>query len=94
MFPMKLVVAANHLRSRGYDCRPESLELLIGNGAVAPAEAGVWSRADVDLAASRFEGCEPFTPYAAMCVALVCRDAKFMNCETALLGNPAVQCQA
>jgi hypothetical protein len=25
MFPMKLVVAANHLRSRGYNCRPKSL---------------------------------------------------------------------
>lgn len=28
MFPMKLVLAANHLRSRCYDCRPASLELL------------------------------------------------------------------
>lgn len=31
MFPMKLLVAANHLRSRGYDCRPASLEVLIRN---------------------------------------------------------------
>lgn len=41
MFPMKLVVAANHLRSRGYDCRAASLEVLIRGarsaGAVAPA---------------------------------------------------------
>jgi hypothetical protein len=37
MFPMPLVAAANHLRSRGYDCRPEMLELLIQNGVVKPA---------------------------------------------------------
>lgn len=53
MFPMKLVVAANHLRSRGYDCRPASLELLIRNGIVTPADADAWSQADVDAAAER-----------------------------------------
>jgi len=77
MFPMKLVVAANHLRSRGYDCRPASLELLIRNGIVTPADCDAWSRADVDEAAQHFEDCELFTPYAAMCVALGCRYADF-----------------
>lgn len=77
MFPMKLVVAANHLRSRGYDCRPESLELLIRNAIVTPADPDAWSRADVDEAAQHFEDCELFTPYAAMCVALGCRYADF-----------------
>jgi hypothetical protein len=77
MFPMKLVVAANHLRSRGYDCRPESLELLIRNRIVTPADADAWSRADIDSAAEHFEHCQVFTPYAAMCVALGCRYADF-----------------
>jgi hypothetical protein len=26
MFPMTLTAASNHLRSRGYDCRPQMLE--------------------------------------------------------------------
>lgn len=77
MFPMPLVVAVNHLRSRGYDCRPESLESLIRNAVVTPADHDAWSRADVEEAAQRFEDGELFTPYAAMCVALGCRDADF-----------------
>lgn len=47
MFPMPLVVAANHLWSRGYDCRPESLELLIENGVVSQADPDAWSRANI-----------------------------------------------
>lgn len=77
MFPMTLVVAANHLRSRGYDCRAESLELLIRNGVVTPADPDAWSQADVDEAARHFEDCGLFTPYALMCVALGCRYADF-----------------
>jgi hypothetical protein len=38
MFPMPLVFAANHLRSRGYDCRPASQEVLIRNGTVTPTD--------------------------------------------------------
>ena len=38
MFPMSLATAANHLRSRGYDCKPAMLELLIQNGVVTPHE--------------------------------------------------------
>lgn len=66
MFPMKLVDAANHLRSRGYACQPASLEVLLRNGIVTPVDPNVWSQADIDLAAEHFED----TPYAAMCVAL------------------------
>lgn len=66
MFPMPLVVAANHLRSRGCDCRPASLELLIRNGIVTPADPDAWSQADVDSAAEHaaehFEDCQLFTP--------------------------------
>ncbi len=55
MFPMPLVAAANHLRSRGYDCRPAMLELLVKDGVVKPAGPDAWSQADVDAAADHFE---------------------------------------
>jgi len=79
MFPMKLTVASGHLRSRGYDCRPEMLELLIENKVVTPASADAWSQADVDAAAEHFEQCEMFTPYAAMCQTLGCGYADFVR---------------
>jgi len=34
LFPMTTGQAANHLRSRGYDCKPQMLELLVENGVV------------------------------------------------------------
>ncbi len=34
MFPMNIAQASNHLRSRGYDCRPETLKLLTLNATV------------------------------------------------------------
>lgn len=79
MFPMPLVAAANHLRSRGYDSRREMLELLVKNGVVKPAAPDGWTQADVDAAAEHFEQCQIFTPYAAMCVALGCRYADFLR---------------
>jgi len=79
MFPMTLTAASGHLRSRGYDCRPAMLELLIKNGVVTPAGPDAWTQADVDAAAEHFEDCEIFTPYAAMCVALGCRYADFLR---------------
>ncbi|MEP0848304.1 MAG: hypothetical protein HRF50_15960 [Phycisphaerae bacterium] len=51
MFPMALIVASNHLRSRGYDCRLALLEALAKNGVVTPAAPDAWSQADVDVAA-------------------------------------------
>jgi len=36
MFPMALAAASSHLRSRGYDCRPELLDVLIRNKVVNP----------------------------------------------------------
>jgi len=79
MFPMNLAGASSHLRSRGYDCRPEMLEVLIRNQVVMPASPDAWSQADVDAAAEHFEQCEILTPYAAMCVALGCRYADFLR---------------
>lgn len=79
MFPMTLTAASRHLRSRGYDCRPEMLEVLIRNEVVKPASPDAWSQADVDAAAEHFEDCEMFTPYAAMCQTLGCRYADFLR---------------
>lgn len=45
MFPMALVAASNHLRSRGYDCKPAMLEMLIENGVVTPAKPDAWTQA-------------------------------------------------
>jgi len=79
MFPMTLAAAASHLRSRGYDCRPAMLELLVKDGVVTPAEADAWAQADVDAAAEHFEDCGILTPYAAMCQVLGCRYADFLR---------------
>jgi hypothetical protein len=79
MFPMTLIAASSHLRSRGYDCRPEMLEVLIRKQVVRPTNPDAWSPADVDAAAVHFEECEMFTPYAAMCQTLGCRYADFLK---------------
>lgn len=65
-FPMATVTASHHLRSRGYDCRPAMLDLLVKNGGVNLAQPDTWTREDVDAAAEHFEECEMFVPYAAM----------------------------
>jgi len=79
MFPMALVAASNHLRSRGYDCKPAMLEMLIQNGVVTPAGRDAWTQADVDRAAEHLENCQLFVPYAAMCQTLGCRYADFLR---------------
>jgi hypothetical protein len=79
MFPMTLAGVSSHLRSRGYDCRPEMLEMLVENGVVTPPQADQWTLADVDAAADHFEDCDMFTPYAAMCQTLGCRYADFIR---------------
>ena len=52
MFPMTLVAASSHLRSRGYDCRPAMVEVPVCDGVLTPAEPDAWSQAD-HLASSR-----------------------------------------
>ena len=79
MFPMSLASTANHLRSRGYDCRPPMLDLLIQNGVVSPADRDAWSQSDVDAAAEHFEDAQIFVPYAAMCQAFGCGYADFLR---------------
>ena len=58
MFPMNTLSATGHLRSRGYDCKPAMLELLVKNGVVTLVDPDVWTQADVDAAAEHFEECE------------------------------------
>ncbi|MBI1373923.1 MAG: hypothetical protein GC159_14465 [Phycisphaera sp.] len=79
MFPMNTVAASNHLRSRGYDCRPEMLDVLVKNGVVNLSQPDAWTQVDVDVAADHFEDCAMFTPYAAMCETLGCRYADFLR---------------
>jgi len=52
MFPMMTPAASTHLRSRGYDCRPAMLKLLVQNGVVKPAPPDAWTREDMDSAAA------------------------------------------
>jgi len=79
MFPMDATGASRHLRTRGYDCRPQMLDLLVERGVVKLSKPDVWSQADVDAAAEHFEECEILTPYAAMCETLGCRYADFLR---------------
>ena len=54
-FPMSLSQAAWHVRTRGYDCRPQSLELLVKRQVIEPADVDAWTRADVDAVCDYFE---------------------------------------
>ncbi|MCC6286219.1 MAG: hypothetical protein IT439_13110 [Phycisphaerales bacterium] len=79
LFPMTTAAASNHLRSRGYDCRPALLDALVEQEVVTPSRPDAWTQADVDAAAEHFEECQIFVPYAVMCQALGCRYADFLR---------------
>jgi hypothetical protein len=79
LFPMTRKRASEHLRTRGYDCRPESLDLLTQNGVVTPLSRESWNPNDINLVAAYFEEHELFTPYAAMCQTLSCSYADFVR---------------
>ena len=78
-FPLSPPAASAHLRSRGYECKPAMLDLLIENGVVVPARPDAWSREDLNAVAEHFEQCEIFTHYAAMCQTLGCRYMDFLR---------------
>lgn len=78
-FPLSLNLAVEHLRARGYDCRPAMLTLLAEDGTLTNTEPDAWTPSDMDAAAEHFERCEIFTPYAAMCQTLGCRYADFVR---------------
>jgi hypothetical protein len=77
MFPLDTAAAAGHLGSRGYACRPGTLETLVEQRVIVPEKPGHWTRADVDAAAEYFEECELFVPYAEMCRVLGCTYGDF-----------------
>jgi len=64
MFPMNTAAAWGYLRSRGYDCRPQMLDLLVENGVVKLANPNAWTQADVDAAPEHFEDCSILTPHS------------------------------
>ncbi len=78
-FPMSLSQAAWHVRTRGYDCRPESLELLVKQQTVEPVDADAWTRADVDAVCDYFEQHGFYVPYAEACRVLGCSYASFLR---------------
>ena len=43
------------MRTRGYDCRQESLELLVKQQTVKPVDVDAWTRANVDAVCDYFE---------------------------------------
>lgn len=95
MFPMATAAASNHLRSRGYDCRPAILDALVRQGVVTPSKPDAWTQADVDVAADHLEQASILTPFAALCMTLGCRYADFLLAlreaaerETAKYGRP------
>lgn len=95
MFPMPISAASNHLRSRGYDCRPAILDALIRQGVVTPSKPDAWTQADVDVAADHLEQASILTPFAALCMTVGCRYADFLLAlreaaerETAKYGRP------
>src|SRR5262245_15465057 len=79
MFPMHLVSVANHLRSRGYDCKPAMLEILVEDGVATPTARDAWTQVDVDGVAEHLEDCGLLVPYAAMCETLGCRYGDFLR---------------
>lgn len=78
-FPMNLAEAAWHVRTRGYDCRPQSLELLVKEQVIEPEDVDAWSRADVDAVCEHFEHHGLYVPYAEMCRVLGCNYASFLR---------------
>ena len=66
-FPMSLSQAAWHVRTRGYDCRPQSLELLVKQQTIEPADVDAWTRTDVDAVCDYFEQHGLYVPYAEAC---------------------------
>jgi len=79
MFPMTVTVASDHLRLRGYACRPAMLEMLMESETISPAKPDAWAQADVEAAAQYFERCDILTPYTAMCQTLGCTYADFLR---------------
>ncbi len=61
-FPMSLPQAAWHVRTRGYDCRPQSLELLVEQQVIVPGDVDRWTRVEVDASATTLKSTASIYP--------------------------------
>ncbi|MEZ6138285.1 MAG: hypothetical protein R3C53_25665 [Pirellulaceae bacterium] len=59
--PLTIEEVAEHMRQRGYCCRPESLELLM-KGRPLEASNRIWPRDLIESFCDYFEAHEFFTP--------------------------------
>ena len=75
--PLTLSDAAQHIRRRGYDCRPQSLSFLV-EGSLVERVGHLWTKEKVEECCEYFEEHEFFTPYVEMCRVLGCRYAAFL----------------
>ena len=76
--PLTLAEAAEHIRRRGYDCRPQSLCLLVEGKLIEPADC-LWTKEKIEAACDFFETQRFFTPYVEMCRVLGCRYRSFLK---------------
>ena len=76
--PLTLAEAAEHIRRRGYDCRPQSLCLLVEGKLIEPADC-LWTKEKIEAACDFFETQRFFTPYVEMCRVLGCRYRTFLK---------------
>ena len=76
--PLTIEEVAEHMRQRGYCCRPESLKLL-AKGRPVGASNRIWSRDLIESCCDYFEAHEFFTPYVEMCRVLGCNYFAFLR---------------
>ena len=75
--PLTLSDAAEHIRRRGYDCRPQSLSFLV-EGSLVERVGLLWTKEKVEECCEYFEEHEFFTPYVEMCRVLGFKYAAFL----------------
>lgn len=65
-FPMTLVDAAEHIRRRGYACRPETLKFMVQQKMVEPVNDR-WLSTDVEVVCDYLEKHKLLMPYVEKC---------------------------
>lgn len=76
--PLTIEEAAEHIRQRGYCCRPQSLKLLM-KGKPLEASNRIWTQDLIESCCDYFETHEFFTPYVEMCRVLGCNYFAFLR---------------
>lgn len=69
--PLTIVEAAEHMRQRGYCCRPESLEIVLKDRQTEIWNR-IWTQELIESCCDYFETHQFFTPYVEMCRVLGC----------------------